>query len=100
MLFGLSNIPTSFQGYINKIVSEKLDNSVIIYLDNILIYTKDPGELHMNVVRRILEKLQKYSFFVNLKKCCFHQNKVCFLRFVVSAQRINIKEKIIETIKA
>ncbi len=43
MLFELFNTPASFQGYINKILTEKLDIFVIIYLDNILIYTKDPG---------------------------------------------------------
>ena len=43
LLFGLSNAPTTFQGYINKILAEKLDIFVIVYLDNILIYTKDPG---------------------------------------------------------
>ena len=47
MLFGLSNAPASFQGYINKILAEKLDIFVIVYLDNILIYTKDPGQGHV-----------------------------------------------------
>ena len=41
MLFGLSNAPTSFQGYINKISTEKLNVFVIVYLNDILIYTKD-----------------------------------------------------------
>ncbi len=39
--FDLSNAPASFQGYINKILAEKLDIFIVIYLDNILIYTKD-----------------------------------------------------------
>ena len=43
MLFGLSNAPASFQGYTKKILAEKLNIFVIVYLDNILIYTKDPG---------------------------------------------------------
>ena len=42
MLFDLSNTPTTFQGYINKILVEKLDIFIIIYLDDILVYTKDP----------------------------------------------------------
>ena len=41
MLFGFFNVPATFQRYINKILAEKLDIFVIIYLDNILIYTKD-----------------------------------------------------------
>ena len=41
MLFGLSNAPTNFQGYINNILAEKLNIFVIVYLDDILIYTED-----------------------------------------------------------
>ena len=51
MPFGLSNAPTSFQGYINKVLAKKLDIFVIVYLDDILIYTKDQGRGHMEVVQ-------------------------------------------------
>ena len=43
MPFGLSNVPTTFHKYVNKILAEKLDIFVIIYLDDILIYTEDPS---------------------------------------------------------
>lgn len=72
MSFGLSNAPTSFQGYINKIPVEKLDIFVILYLDNIFIYTIDLGPGYVDAVWWVMEILQKYSLFVNLKKCCFH----------------------------
>ncbi len=45
MPFGLFNTLASFQGYINKIFTEKLDIFVMIYLDDILIYIKDPGQV-------------------------------------------------------
>ena len=51
MPFGLSNAPATFQGYVNKILAEKLDVFVIVYLDDILIYTEDPGQLHVDAVR-------------------------------------------------
>ena len=41
MLFGLFNIPATFQRYVNKILAKKLDIFVIVYLDNILIYNED-----------------------------------------------------------
>ena len=47
MLFKLTNTPAIFQGYINKIFAEKLDIFVIVYLDNIFIYTKDKRESHV-----------------------------------------------------
>ena len=50
MLFGFSNIPATFQGYINKIMAEKLDIFMIIYLDNILIYTKDLSQSYIKAV--------------------------------------------------
>ena len=50
MLFGLMNAPVSFQGYINKIFAEKLDIFVIVYMDNILIYTEDDKDGHIAAV--------------------------------------------------
>ncbi len=51
MPFGFSNAPASFQGYINKILSKKFDISVVVYLDDILIYTKNPGQPHVEAIR-------------------------------------------------
>ena len=99
MPFGLSNAPTTFQGYINKILAEKLDVFVIIYLDDILIYTEDPGQLYIEAVRWVLDQLRKYSFFVNLKKYCFHQDEIRFLGYVVSSKDISMEAKRIEVVK-
>ena len=51
MPFGFSNAIASFQGYTNKILAEKLDVFVILYLDDILIYTKNAGQGHVEAVR-------------------------------------------------
>ena len=72
MPFGLSNAPASFQGYVNKILAEKLDVFVIVYLDDILIYTEDAGQVHVEAVRWVLGELRKHGLFANLKKCRFH----------------------------
>ena len=85
MPFGLSNTPASFQDYINKILAKKLDISVIVYLDNILVYTTHPSQPHIDKVRWVLEQLRKHGLYSNLKKCCFYQDEVRFLGFVVSA---------------
>ena len=50
MPFGLFNTPATFQGYVNKILTEKLDIFVIVYLDDILIYTKDSGQPYVEVI--------------------------------------------------
>ena len=55
MLFGLMNAPASFQEYINKILAEKLDIFVIMFLDDILICTKDDGDSHVATIRWVLK---------------------------------------------
>ncbi len=99
MPFSLFNATTSFQGYINKIFVEKLDIFVVMYLDDILIYTKDPGQPHIDAIRWVLEQLQKHGLYANLKKCRFHKDEVLFLDFVVLAQGIKMEEERIETIR-
>ena len=100
MLFGLSNAPASFQGYVNKILAEKLDIFIIVYLDDILFYTENTGQGHVEAVWWVLGELQKYGLFANLKKCHFHQEKVSFLSFVVSSKEIRMEEERIDTVKA
>ena len=99
MPFGLSNAPATFQGYVNKILAEKLDIFVIVYLDDILIYTEDPGQPHVEAVRWVLDQLRKYLLFANLKKCHFHQDKICFLEYVVTSKDISIEAKKIEVVR-
>ena len=71
-----------------------------MYLDNILIYIKDPGQPHVHVVRWVLEQLRKHGFFANLKKRPFYQDEVWFLGFVVLSQDISMEEERIEPVKA
>ena len=99
MPFGLSNAPASFQGYINKILAEKLDIFVIVYLDNILIYTKDQRRDYVEAVRWVLDILRKNGLFANLKKCRFHKDEVRFLGYVVSSQGIRIEDERIEVVR-
>ena len=99
MPFGLSNAPATFQGYVNKILAEKLDIFVIVYLDDILIYTEDPGQPHVETVRWVLDQLRKYLLFANLKKCRFHQDEVRFLGYVVSSKGISMEAERIEVVR-
>ena len=97
--FDLSNAPASFQSYINKILAKKLDIFVIIYLDDIFIYTKDPGQAHADAVWWVLEILRKYGQLANLKKCRFYQDEVRFLGFIVCFKWIHMEEEKIEAVK-
>ena len=85
MSFRLSNALASFQSYINKILAKKFDIFVIVYLDDILIYTKNLGQSHVEAVRWVLDVLRRHGLFANLKKYQFHKDEVCFLGYIVSA---------------
>ena len=99
MPFGLSNAPASFQGYINKILTVKLNIFVIVYLDDIFIYTKDLGQGYVETVRWVLDVLQRHRLFANLKKCRFHKDEVRFLGYIVSAQGVRMEDERIEAVK-
>lgn len=99
IFFRLSNISASFEDYINKMFTKKLNIIVIVYSDDMLIYTKNAGQPLIEVVYLVLENLCSPKIFAKQKKCQFHQNEVWFLRFVVLAQCIRIEEKKIEAVK-
>ncbi len=80
-------------------IAEKLDIFVVVYLDDILIYTKDLGQPHMEAIRWILKQLRKHGPYTNLKTCWFYEDKIQFLGFVVLVQKIGIKEEKIKAVK-
>ena len=88
MPFGLTHTLAIFQGYINKILVEKLDIFVIVYLNNIFISNKSNGKKHVQAVEWILNQLRKYFLYANLKKCGFYQDEVRFLGYIISHQGI------------
>lgn len=98
MLFGLSNTLATFYRYVKKILSEKLDIIIIIYIDNIFIYTKNLGQIHAQAVQYVLQQLQKDKVLSNFKKCYFYTNKVRFIGFVVLAQSIQMEDEEIKAI--
>ncbi len=57
MVFGLTNAPATFQDYINKILAKKLDIFIIVYLDDILIYTKSKKKEHVEAIQGVLDQL-------------------------------------------
>ena len=91
MPFGLSNAPTTFQAHMNKMLDSLLDYICVVYLDDILIYSKNPEE-HIEYVRQMLERLQAYSLYAKLLKCYFDTTKVDFLRYVVSTNGVSIEK--------
>jgi len=82
MPFGLTNTPSVFQRHLNNILSEKIDHSMVVYIDNILIYTQTEEE-HVELMRWVLKILSENSLCVNIDKCIFHVPEVEFVGFQI-----------------
>ena len=75
MPFGLTNTPAAFQRFMNDIFSDLLDVCVIIYLDDILIYSEDMSQ-HKAHVKEVLHRLRKNGLYAAAPKCEFHKESV------------------------
>jgi hypothetical protein len=84
MPFSLTNTPAIFQAYINKALSRIVDYFMIIYLDDIFIYSK-LGEDHHAYIRIVIERLRKYKLYTKLNKCFFNIKEVEFLGFIIGS---------------
>jgi hypothetical protein len=71
MPFGLTNVPNIFQQLINDVFHEYLDDFVICYINDILIFSKNMED-HEHHVHLVLEKFQEVRFYAKLEKCDFH----------------------------
>jgi hypothetical protein len=89
MPFGLKNAPASFQRFMNETFQEFLGKFVIIYLDDILIYSKNPDQ-HEAHVRIVLQKLREKKLFAKLEKCAFGVRRVEFLGYIISPQGVEM----------
>jgi hypothetical protein len=74
-----------------------LDNFVMVYLDNILIYSKK-GKDHKDYVRQVLEKLRKHKLYTKLSKCEFCVKQVKYLRFIVTAEEVEPNPARVDTV--
>ena len=98
MPFSLVNAPATFQAMMNKILREFLDHGVVVYLDDILIYSNSEEE-HIELVRKVLAKLKEHQLAVSVTKSVFHQESVEFLGYIVATNRVTMSERKVESIK-
>ncbi|SLM34211.1 gag polymerase env [Lasallia pustulata] len=87
MPFGLTNAPATFQAFIDKALGEFLDITCVVYLDNILIFSKNESD-HEEHVRQVLAALQRYDLHLKISKCSFNTTKVDFLGFRINTEGI------------
>jgi transposase InsO family protein len=85
--FGLKNCPSAFQRMMDEILHGFLDEFVIVYVDDILIYSEDWSD-HIMHVRKVAERLRDYGIQVNMEKSRFGQESLIYCGFVVKGGRI------------
>ncbi|CAI7786515.1 unnamed protein product, partial [Closterium sp. NIES-54] len=98
MPFGITNAPATVQAEMNHILRPLLDECVVVYLDDILIYSRDMKQ-HIEHLRRVFEILRWETFYVKLSKSEFALKKVQFLGHMVSAQGVHVDPKNIEAVR-
>ncbi|KAJ9527894.1 hypothetical protein QJQ45_005531 [Haematococcus lacustris] len=89
LCFGLTNAPATFQRVMNEAFAEVINDCALVYLDDILVMSKDSEE-HLVHLRRVFDLLRKNKFYAKLSKCEFMQRTLKFLGHIISAQGISV----------
>ena len=100
MFFGLTNSPATFQTMMNNIFRKEIAKGwVVIYMDDILVFSKDKKQ-HQEQVKRILEKLRQHQLSLKAEKCYFDKEEIDFLGLIITEKGIQMdpnKVKVVTT---
>ncbi len=97
MPFGLSNSPSVFQAFINDVFRDMLNQWVIVYIDDILIYSETYEE-HVIHVRTVLKRLLQHQLYAKAEKCEFHQETISFLGYIISSGGVAMDEQKVQAV--
>ena len=97
MPFGLTNAPATFNCLMTDIFRKQLDDFVLVFFDDILVYSKDPAE-HENHVRQVLQLLREHKLYAKKSKCTFFTEKVEYLGFIVSKDGVSTDPSKVEAV--
>ncbi|KAK3511092.1 hypothetical protein QTP70_030283 [Hemibagrus guttatus] len=92
MPYGLANAPSVFQDFMHEVLREFLHQFVVIYIDDILIYSRCMAD-HQRHVAEVLQRLRDHNLFLKAEKCLFHQSTVQFLGYIIDRSGVRMDEK-------
>lgn len=90
MPFRLINAPASQQALLNYVLQDYLNHFVVVYLNNIVVFTKKTKHNHTEKVNKVLQKLKEYNLLLKLLKCEFYRKSINFLEHIISTEEIQI----------
>ena len=97
MSFGLTNAPAHFMYLMNSVFMPELDKFVVIFINDILIYSKSKEE-HAEHLRIVLQRLRDHQLYAKFSKCAFWLEEVQFLGHVLSAEGIAVDPSKVEEV--
>ena len=98
MPFGLTNVPATFQCFMNDIFGDLLDVCMVVYLDNILIYSNSEEE-HIWHVHEVLHRLQQHNLYACANKCFFHVQTVEYIGYIFSPSGLTMAANKVQVIQ-
>jgi hypothetical protein len=97
MPFGLCNAPGSFQHLINDIFRDCLDDFLVAYIDDLLIFSETLEE-HKRHIRLVLKRLKEAGLYLKPQKCQFHKSEISFLGYLISVKGLRMDPKKVEAV--
>ena len=97
MPFGLTNAPAAFMDLMNRVFRPYLDQFVVVFIDDILVYSKDEQE-HEQHLKIVLQTLREKKLYAKLSKCDFWLKEISFLGHIVSVEGIRVDSVKIEAV--
>ena len=98
MPFGLTNAPTVFMCLMNNVMHKYLNKFMVIFIDDILIYSKSKEE-HEEHLKIVLQELREHQLYAKFSKCDFFKDKIQYLGHVVTKEEIFVDPKKIKAIE-